>query len=164
MSQEHEIPNGVYVSVKANWEPDIKHREDVDDRVAPCILEADDDGRIRPGEIEDLLCCSTTRVVASFFDRDPAIYDWHHIALASNDGTGPVNEIVSALLGKGKDPVRGPVVVLKDAPWRHWARLDKGVDGPKVVQTLWYYMRSGVNVEEEFGTRTLIRLLAEKDD
>lgn len=135
-------------------------RERVRDHLDHCTLQTIDGGHIKAGEIEDLLRCDKIRVVGSFFDRDPRVYTWYYSMYARANNEGAYNAFANTVCKREHRPVRGPVVIVKDAPALYWDRLDKEVSAKTVTETLWYYMRSGVDAEEEFGMRTIMRMLA----
>lgn len=85
------------------------------------------------------------------------VLDWYYSMYAEEKCDGPLNT-AAAIVCERESP-RGSVVIVKDCPAHKWDTLRTEVDAEEVTKTLWYYHRSGVSAEEEFGERTLLRIL-----
>lgn len=123
-----------------------------------CFLATDEEGRFAEGELADLLNCPHITKVCSFFDRDQRVFNWHYTMYAREGSTEPVNEIAGIV--SGEKSVRGDVVIVKDCPAALWSSLVTEIKVDALVSTLWWYKQSGRSAADEFGERTMIRLLA----
>lgn len=121
-------------------------------------MAVDDKGRFLQNELADLLNSARYKKIGSFFDRDPSVLDWYYSMYALETCDGPPNAVASIISGKEKS--MGPVVIVKDGPADKWNTLRTTMDVEEVTKTLWYYHKSGVSVEAEFGERTLLRILS----
>ncbi|KZV59099.1 hypothetical protein PENSPDRAFT_695438 [Peniophora sp. CONT] len=156
--QRTEELNAVYIfNTDILCEDPLKDRDTLRNHLDTCHLAVDSERRLLPSELPELLNSSQYIKVCSFFDRDQTIFDWHYTMYARRDCEEPINKIASVLSG-GK-VVRGPAVILKDCPADLWASLDTTVTMDNVVATIWWYWKSGKDVEHEFGERTMIRVL-----
>lgn len=77
---------------------------------------------------------------------------------AAESCDGPLNEVAAIVCEREKP--RGSVVIVKDCPLHKWSTLDTQINEEAVTKTLWYYHKSGVSAEAEFGERTLLRILS----
>ena len=135
----------------------LKSRDELRQHLDGGCLATDDDRRFLQNELEDVLNTTHYKKVASFFDRDPSVFDWYYSMYARKTCSEPPNA-VAAIVCETEIP-RGPVIIVKDGPADKWSTLDPEVDVDEVAKSLWYYHKSGVSAEAEFGERTLIRLL-----
>ncbi|KZV75916.1 hypothetical protein PENSPDRAFT_680643 [Peniophora sp. CONT] len=153
--------NCVYVLNTDFFESDATgSRNSLREYLEGCFLATEDDNRFVDGELADLLNRAHYSKVCSFFDRDERVFNWHYTMYARDDDSSePVNAIASIV--SGEKVVRGPVVITKDCPETLWSSLVTEMDVDKLAATLWWYKQSGRSARDEFGERTLIRMLAD---
>ncbi|KAI0050695.1 hypothetical protein FA95DRAFT_1603332 [Auriscalpium vulgare] len=161
------IYNAVYIFPdQADYRP-LHSFDDLRALVDQCALPATADGSIQEGEYGALLVKggAPVQVIADFYDRNPDAYTWYYTAYALSRGTpgDGLNSIASAIVPPSKGPIYGPVIVVKNAPASVWSSQGKAVSDEGVVRTVWWYIKSGVDPEEVFKERTLIRLFADRD-
>lgn len=135
----------------------MKTRDSLREHLDICYLSTDEDRRLLDSELPLLLNTTNVRKICSFFDRNNSVFKWHYTMYARDSSDGPVNTITSIV--SGEQVVRGPAVIVKDCPEHLWKELETKMNADTVAATLWYYHKSGVSPEEEFGERTLIRIL-----
>lgn len=135
----------------------FNHRDDLRQHLDGGCLAVDDDNHFLPHELADYLNTPRYARIGSFYDRDPSILNWYYSMYARVPCDGPLNA-VSAIVCERETP-RGPVVIVKDCPAHEWGALKTEIDVDELAKTLWYYHRSGVSAETEFGERTLLRML-----
>ncbi|KZV64043.1 hypothetical protein PENSPDRAFT_669305 [Peniophora sp. CONT] len=163
MTPRTEELNAVYIFDSDLFHGDpLENRNTLRDHLDGCYLAVDAERRLLANELPELLNSTQYTKVCSFFDRNKTIFAWHYTMYARRDSDGPTNKIASILNG-GKT-VRGPAVILKDCPASSWDTTDLTVNVDDVAATIWWYWKSGRDVEREFGEHTLIRILGTETD
>ncbi|KAI0312259.1 hypothetical protein OF83DRAFT_1067511 [Amylostereum chailletii] len=126
-----------------------------------CDLCTDDSGNIADSEFADVLLSDKFKPVANFFDRNPRMVNWYYTlyALDAHAGTSPAkNTVASSVVEGPAAKITGPAIVVKNGPMDNWASIDTVISEVDLAQTLWWYYKSGVSVQEVFGERMIIRL------
>ena len=120
-------------------------------------LATDDDRRFLQNKLADVLNTPHYKKIASFFHRDPSIFERYYTVYARKTCDEPPNVIAAIICGD--EVPRGSVAVVKDGPADKWSALKTEMDVDELAKTLWFYHKSGVSAEAEFGERTMIRIL-----
>ncbi|VDB99266.1 unnamed protein product [Peniophora sp. CBMAI 1063] len=136
----------------------LQSRENLREHLDGACLAVDDHKHFLKDELAELLNTPRYKRVASFYDRDPSIFDWYYSVYACESCDGPTNTVAAIVCGQATP--KGQVVIVKDCPAHKWDCLKTGVDADEVAKTLWYYHKSGVSAEAEFAERTLLRILS----
>jgi hypothetical protein len=105
--------------------------------------------------IENLLDIERAAKIIKFYDRDPTAINWYYQLYRHNPVSAsflPVNSIAS-ILSRAGEVIRGDVVVVKNGPSGEEWEWEGDVDVDALVQTLWWYERSGRCVQTVFGKK-----------
>ncbi|KZV59148.1 hypothetical protein PENSPDRAFT_695386 [Peniophora sp. CONT] len=135
----------------------LKSRDNLRQHLDGGYLATDDDRRFLQHELADVLNSPQYKKVCSFFHRDPSVLDWYYSMYARESCDEPANAVAAIVCGK--ETPKGAVVIIKDGPADKWDMLKTEMDVDEVAKTLWYYHKSGVSAQAEFGERTLLRIL-----
>ncbi|KAI0312258.1 hypothetical protein OF83DRAFT_1087131 [Amylostereum chailletii] len=79
--------------------------------------------------------------------------DWYYTlyALDAHAGTSPAkNTVASSVVEGPAAKITGPAIVVKNGPMDNWASVDTVISEVDLAQTLWWYYKSGVSVQEVF--------------
>ncbi|KAI0039792.1 hypothetical protein FA95DRAFT_1577363 [Auriscalpium vulgare] len=159
-----ELFNAVYIFPDQQGMQPLSKFDDMRYHFDACSLPTTPDGSIAEDDYGALMRKggAPVKVIADFYDRNPDIYDWYYTAYALRDA-GPhhgINSLASKLVRPSRGPVYGPVIVVKNAPASLWHLIGKAVSDDGLARTIWWYCRSGVDADEVFKERTLIRVFA----
>ncbi|KAI0032649.1 hypothetical protein K488DRAFT_85691 [Vararia minispora EC-137] len=153
------MPNAIFIYPN---DPDLNHdhalttRDNLVRLLNALELPSDESGRISDETISEFLGCDA-RQVCSFFDPKRSVFNWHYSLYAGRSGT--INDVANIVRTGTGLSIRGPAVVVKDSPQQLWHKLDTSISVAELAASLWTYHKTGMDVGQVYGERTLIRWL-----
>ncbi|KAI0029771.1 hypothetical protein K488DRAFT_72713 [Vararia minispora EC-137] len=153
------MPNAVVIypnEPEFNHAPALASRDNISCLMTALDLPSDESGRIGDESISQFLACDA-RHVCSFFDPKRTVFNWHYSVYAGRCGI--VNEVANIVRPSTGLPIRGPVVIVKDAPQQLWHKLDTSISVADLAASLWTYHKTGMDAGQVYGERALIRWL-----
>jgi len=97
--------------------------------------------------------------IGKVYEHNPATTNWYYemFALKQNGGTSN-NSLIQYLVSRKQAPVKGDVLLVKNGPKDGQWETEFTVND--VIDTLWWYYKSGRDVTEVCGERELARFVS----
>lgn len=158
-------PTGLYIYPDAFDGAPMSTLESLMSHISPCDVKFAADSSIHSDAFKDILDIPEGLLLVSIYDRAPLVADWYYSLYgipsstsSSNYDCSP-NPIVNSVMPKGSQVVTGPALVVLNGPKEGMWEVKETIDEEKFARTIWWYLRSGNDVNQVFGEREFHRFL-----
>lgn len=158
-------PTGLYIFPDAFGCAPMSSLDAMSSHISACDVTFEADGTIHHSSFEDILGLPTARFLVNVYDRAPLVADWYYSLygitepITNSEYAIAANPIVDAVMPKGSEPVKGPVIVVLNGPSEGIWKVKETIDEYNFARTIWWYFRSGNDVSQVFGEREFQRFI-----